>query len=126
MHRLAPDRYSFLLQSTATNSALGGYDVLFLTTGDALVLEQPGQLSGYGASNQSEFLLALDAWWQQERVDSAGDDWPFTGGWFLYLGYELASEVEPGLELMPDPIMPTAFAVRCPAAIIRDHHDSNC
>ncbi len=126
MHRLAPDRYSFLLQSTATNSTLGGYDVLFLTTGDALVLEQPGQLSGYGARNQSEFLVALDAWWQQERVDSAGDDWPFTGGWFLYLGYELASEVEPGLELMPDPIMPTAFAVRCSAAIIRDHHDGKC
>ncbi len=126
MHRLAPDRYSFLLQSTATSSTLGGYDVLFLTTGDALVLEQPGQLSGYGAKNQSEFLMALDAWWQQERVDSAGDDWPFTGGWFLYLGYELASEVEPGLELTPDPIMPTAFAVRCPAAIIRDHHDGKC
>ena len=126
MHRLAPDRYSFLLQSTATSSSLGGYDVLFLTTGDALVLEQPGQLSGHGAKNQSEFLLALDAWWQQERVESADDDWPFTGGWFLYLGYELASEVEPGLELKPDPILPTAFAVRCPAAIIRDHHDGKC
>ena len=105
---------------------MGGYDVLFLTTGDALVLEQPGRLSGHGVKNQSEFLLALDAWWQQERVDPAGDDWPFTGGWFLYLGYELASEVEPGLELKPDPILPTAFAVRCPAAIIRDHHDSKC
>ena len=126
MHKLAPDRYPFLLQSTSTTSTLGGYDVLFLTMGDALILEQSGQLSGHGADNHSEFLLALDAWWQQERVDTTGEDWPFTGGWFLYLGYELASEVEPGLDLQSDPIMPTAFAVRCPAAIIRDHQNDNC
>ena len=126
LHRLAPELYPFLLQSTATSSKLGGFDVLFLTRGDALVLEQPGVLSGHGANEQSEFLPALDAWWQQERVDSTGDDWPFKGGWFLYLGYELAAEVEPRLELQPDPIMPTAFAVRCPAAIIRNHQDRNC
>ena len=126
VHRLAPERYPFLLQSTATSSTLGGFDVLFVTNGDALILEQPGRLSGHGANDQSEFLPALDAWWQQEQVDSTGDDWPFTGGWFLYLGYELASEVEPRLELRPDPIMPTAFAVRCPAAIIRSHQDGNC
>ena len=126
LHRLAPEQYPFLLQSTATSSTLGGFDVLFVTNGDALVLEQPGRLSGHGANDQSEFLSALDAWWQQERVASTGDDWPFTGGWFLYLGYELAAEVEPRLELQPDPIMPTAFAVRCPAAIIRNHQDRKC
>ena len=126
LHRLAPERYPFLLQSTATSSTLGGFDVLFLTRGETLVLEQPGVLSGHAADNQSEFLPALDAWWQQERVESTDDDWPFTGGWFLYLGYELAAEVEPKLELQPDPIMPTAFAVRCPAAIIRNHQDRKC
>ncbi len=105
---------------------MGGFDVLFLTRGEALVLEQPGVLSGHAANNQSEFLPALDAWWRQERVNSTDDDWPFTGGWFLYLGYELAAEVEPKLELQPDPIMPTAFAVRCPAAIIRNHQDRKC
>jgi anthranilate synthase component 1 len=126
LHRLAPERYPFLLQSTATSSTLGGFDVLFLTRGEALILEQPGVLSGHAANNQSEFLPALDAWWQQERVDSTDDNWPFTGGWFLYLGYELAAEVEPKLELQPDPIMPTAFAVRCPAAIIRNHQDRKC
>ena len=25
---------------------------------------------------------------------------PFAGGWFLYLGYELAAEIEPTLALM--------------------------
>src|SRR5690606_2593102 len=46
---------------------------------------------------------------------------PFRGGWFLYLGYGLAAEVEPVLRLSPDPALPTAFAVRCPAAVIHDH-----
>ena len=41
---------------------------------------------------------ALDRWWsaerQRERIET-----PFAGGWFLYLGYELAAEVEPTLAL---------------------------
>lgn len=48
---------------------------------------------------------------------------PFLGGWFVYLGYELAAEIEPKLSLAPDPILPRAFAVRCPAALIRDHRE---
>jgi anthranilate synthase component 1 len=44
------------------------------------------------------FLAALDRWWsaerQRERIET-----PFAGGWFLYLGYELAAEVEPTLAL---------------------------
>ena len=45
---------------------------------------------------------------------------PFTGGWLLYLGYELASEIEPRLKLpqCPDPVV--ALAIRAPAAWIRD------
>ena len=45
---------------------------------------------------------------------------PFTGGWLIYLGYELASEIEPRLRLprAPDPV--TALAIRAPAAWIRD------
>ncbi len=46
---------------------------------------------------------------------------PFHGGWFLYLGYELAAEIEKGLHRYEDPLLPTAFAVRCRAAIIFDH-----
>ncbi len=42
------------------------------------------------------------------------------GGWLLYLGYELASEIEPRLRLprSPDPVV--ALAIRAPAAWIRD------
>ncbi|MBS0193092.1 MAG: aminodeoxychorismate synthase component I [Proteobacteria bacterium] len=47
---------------------------------------------------------------------------PFTGGWALYLGYELAAQIEPSLHL-PAPVasvLPTALALRCPAAVLRD------
>ncbi|VAW84872.1 Para-aminobenzoate synthase, aminase component, partial [hydrothermal vent metagenome] len=50
---------------------------------------------------------------------------PFYGGWFLYLGYELASQVEPNLKLPMAGFakqLPIAYATRIPAAIIRDHH----
>ena len=45
---------------------------------------------------------------------------PFIGGWLLYLGYEVASEIEPRLRLprSTDPV--AALAIRAPAAWIRD------
>ncbi len=121
LHRLAPERYPFLLQSTAAVTSLGGFDVLLISQGDALVLESPGHLTGHGADGQTSFLGALDDWWRSERVEQLDRKWPFLGGWFLYLGYELAAEIEPSLKLKSDPIMPTAFAVRCDAAIVREH-----
>ena len=47
---------------------------------------------------------------------------PFHGGWFVYLGYELAAEIEPCLALphSSDPIV--ALAERAPAAWIRDRN----
>jgi anthranilate synthase component 1 len=126
LHRLAPERYPFLLQSTAAETSLGGFDVLLISQGDALVLESPGHLTGHGADGQSGFLSALDNWWRSERIEQSSNAWPFSGGWFLYLGYELAAEIEPSLNLAADPIMPTAFAVRCQAAIVREHKSGKC
>ncbi len=125
LHRLNPARYPFLLQSTAVSADLGRYDILFAFPGDSLVLDEPGQLSGPQAGAHVEFLVALDEWWRSERTATNSAGLPFSGGWFLFLGYELAAEVEPALALQPDPILPTAFAVRCPAALIRDHSDGS-
>jgi anthranilate synthase component 1 len=44
---------------------------------------------------------------------------PFAGGWFLYLGYELAGQVEPSLRL-PRSTRPAALAWRMRGAIVRD------
>ena len=121
-----PDRYPYLLQSTAHDGGLGRFDILFAYPGESLVLEQLCELAGPHAENQTQFLSALDSWWAEERVVARESDLPFLGGWFLYLGYELAAEIEPSLQLHDDSQLPTAFAVRCPAAIIYDHTHQEC
>jgi len=126
LHRYAPERYPFLLQSTATTQSLGRYDILFAYPGEALLLEARGQLVGPYSEGQAEFLRALDAWWSAQRTAPVTMDVPFSGGWFLYLGYELAGEVEPALALHADTAMPIAMAVRCPAAVIFDHQRKHC
>jgi len=115
LHREHPSRYPFLLQSTAPGGSLGRYDILFAFPGETLV-----------AGDEPVFLDALDARWRQDRIAVQAGDLPFSGGWFLYLGYELAGEIEPGLDLAPDLALPAAFAVRCPTALIYDHDESVC
>ncbi len=121
LNQLFPDRYPYLLQSTANDGGLGRFDILFAFPGESLVLQRPRELSGPHAENQTQFLNALDSWWSEERVAARESDLPFLGGWFLYLGYELAAEIEPSLQLHDGSLLPTAFAVRCPIAIVYDH-----
>jgi len=115
LHRDHPARYPFLLQSTAPGGSLGRYDILFAYPGETLI-----------AGDEPGFLEALDERWRALRVAEQDVDLPFTGGWFLYLGYELAAEIEPGLALTQDPVLPAAFAVRCPTALIYDHEAAVC
>jgi anthranilate synthase component 1 len=126
LNQLFPDRYPYLLQSTAHDDGLGRFDILLAFPGESLVLEQICELHGPHAENRTKFLSALDAWWEEERVAVRESTLPFLGGWFLYLGYELAAEIEPSLQLHIDPQLPTAFAVRCPVAIIYDHVMRQC
>src|SRR3546814_9497300 len=66
------------------------------------------------------FLAALDAQWRAAGPLPAHRDVPFQGGWALYLGYELAAEIEPILRLPAAPERgPIAVALRCPAALLR-------
>jgi anthranilate synthase component 1 len=123
LHHLSPQRYPFLLQSTAARPPLGRYDILFASPGESLELAGDGELHGDRAYETRSFLAALDAWWREEKRSGPAPRLPFYGGWFLYLGYELAAEIEPVLELPVDRALPVAFAVRCAAAIIHDHVD---
>ncbi len=121
LHRLSPQRYPFFLQSTAVNAALGRYDVLFASPGEALVLDRVGALDDHGG-----FLAMLDDRWRRERRPVGAAPLPFSGGWFVYLGYELAGEIEPVLSLQKDPTLPAALAVRCRAAVVRDNTSGAC
>lgn len=119
LHRLQPARYPHLLQSTAQ----GKYDILFACPAESLVLDSAGRLYGSHASHDGDFLSSLDDWFALDPGASGGNELPFSGGWFIYLGYELAGQVEPGLCIhRTESVLPVAFATRFPAALIHDHN----
>lgn len=75
----------------------------------------------------ADFLLALDDAWKQHRIAREEPRWPFRGGWALFLGYELAAQVETILQLPDAPgAFPVALALRCPAAVLRDPATGEC
>ncbi len=121
LHRLNPLRYPHLLQSAAH----GRYDILFAFPGPSLVLDNDGNLTAPPVTNaqKTDFLAAFDNWWQQERLATpCTSQLPFTGGWFVYLGYELAGQIEPCLQLPPSTgPLPVAMATRFMNAVIYDH-----
>jgi len=127
LHRLSPSRYPCLLQSVAHGTTRSRFDVLLALPREGFRLDADGRvrdLSGVGLG--PDFLAVLDAAWRAGRIDTPldheTDGLPFHGGWALYLSYELAAQVEPRLKLPAAPgDMPVAFALRCPAALIRDH-----
>ena len=138
LHERFPERYPVLLESMGGAEVLGRYDVLFALPGARLTQQPDGSLAGDAphAGSGTRFLDALDAWFSfvsrsgegsGERSGSlsrsAGEGWGegslFRGGWVLYLGYELAGEIEPSLRL-PRPVLPRAVAWRMQGAIVRD------
>lgn len=126
LHRAFPDRYPFLLESVAHGTPQARYDLLFAFPGEALILDAAGLRRGASKPVPGDFLTALDEWWRRERRPVSTHHLPFSGGWFLFLGYELAGQVEPRLRLPAAAGLPTALAVRVPAAVIRDHREGLC
>jgi anthranilate synthase component 1 len=121
LHQSDPPRYPHLLQSTAH----GRFDILFAFPGDSLVLDGDGHVTGPAGADLSgsDFLDAFDDWWQQQgTVTPMKTALPFSGGWFVYLGYELAGQIEPCLQLpTSNAALPVAIATRFRTAVIRDN-----
>ena len=124
LHQSNPERYPFLLESVASSDS-SHFDILFAFPQETLTLSNKEELSGYTKAEGNNFLKNLSHWWQSQRNDSIEcETLPFNGGWFLYLGYELAKQVEPHLKLK-SPTTPIAYATRIPAAILYDHQADN-
>lgn len=127
-----PGKYPFALTSTAqsSDSNNGRYDIFFAYPQQSLQLDQHFRLqnkSGLELDQDTGFLDAFDQWWSllSIKANEQSEQIPFTGGWFIYLSYELAAEIEPCLTLpAAENNMPVALAVRCPAAIIVDHQEN--
>ncbi len=120
-----PQRFPYLLENVAHGNR-GGMSLLLFATGEVLVSESQGPPQGPGEGNT--FLDRFESWYQQEKRERSGNSFPddaalpFPGGWFVYLGYELAAEVEPTLSLPANTSgLPDAIAHRCPGAVIVFH-----
>jgi anthranilate synthase component 1 len=124
LHAANPARYPHLLESAVQGTPRARYDILFAFPGATLALTRHG-LTRDGSSEAGEFLTRLENDWRREALPAGEpreDGLPFTGGWFVFLGYELVAEIEPTLGLTEfDDSLPVAFAMRIPAAVIRDH-----
>ena len=132
LQQLVPGRYPLLLESVASGTAQGRWDMLLVADGERLSLGRDGvtrrvhdtgtdAMATDGTPIGNGFLRALDAEWRRLRQPAQPSPWPFQGGWALLLAYELAAEIEPVLDLPPAPCgLPVAVACRCPAAVLRD------
>ena len=117
-----PDAYPGLLESgTSAWGAAGAnrFDILPIAVGESLELGADGRLSGPHAG-AGGFLDALERWFRALRTPADASPLPFTGGWLLFLGYELAAEIEPSLALPRSPDSISGVAIRTPAGWIRD------
>ncbi len=111
-----PDDFPFLLESAAVSDH-GRHSMLLLSGSRNLV-------AGIDGSPSAEFFKELGQWYEQERISQKESDpgIPFRGGWFVYLGYEMAGAIEPVLNLPPQTSgLPDALACRCPGAVIVFH-----
>jgi len=120
-----PTKFPYLLESAARGE-LGACSLLLFASDTVLVAEANGDLRGGG--NEPSFFGRLSAWFRQEAESGyamdagAGTRLPFGGGWFIYLGYEMAAQIEPRLRLPPNTTgLPNAIAHRCPGAVIVVH-----
>jgi anthranilate synthase component I len=96
------------------------FDILPIASGEVLRLGSDGGLSGPHAAGAPGFLTALERWWEALRTPPSGSRVPFSGGWLVYLAYEVAAEIEPRLVLPRSEDPTVALAIRAPAAWIRD------
>lgn len=125
-----PQLFPCLLAGADGDCFTDRYEFLFCASGEYLELnEVDSQLLGNsGHEVGKQFLPALDRWFQQEAdldalpKESHVPEWPFLGGWVIYLGYELAAEIEPRLhnKTFKQGDMPAALAIRSDAAVVRD------
>jgi anthranilate synthase component 1 len=143
LKRAAPEEFPLLLESAAQGGK-ARWDLLLAGGESGLYLGADGvtrRESGHAVAGR--FLEVLDHAQSELRdrlarisacregaddvLDAGAADLPYRGGWALYLGYELAAQVEPSLRL---PAfrggLPVAAALFCPAAVLRDRASGRC
>ncbi len=110
--QLNAKRYPFLLESVNHNNN-NRYSILFAHPQQELILNELSEF---------DFLTELSANIATSTPSKKNQHLPFTGGWFVYLAYELIAQIEPTLaKHISTSSLPIAIAVKIPSAVIVDH-----
>ncbi len=122
LHSSNKKRYPFLLQSTSNQNKNSRFDILFAFPQNALVLKNNFKLYLDGKQcDNNNFLDQLDQVFLNNETTKNNFDLPFSGGWFLYLSYELLGQIEDKVKThILSNGQDIAVAVRIPSAIIYD------
>ncbi len=142
-----PKKYPFLLSSSSkksssslnqseteynqlTDAQSSGFDILFVEPEEWLKLDHQLKLSSTSSIDIQPDDLFLDAFDKlftiEKQSQPQATDLPFTGGWFVFLAYELAQQIEPCLKQSIDrQLLPVAYAARVKKALIYDHNKSS-
>ena len=99
-------RFPYLMQSSGDS----GWDIL---------MALPQQTRIYREGEGASFLDDVRALPLPQAVDNP-HRLPFSGGWFVYLGYDLLSEFEPSVPQAISDSFPLAVLSRIPAALLHD------
>ena len=114
------DRYPVFFDSAA-EGPLARYSVLAAEPRAALFRDAVGKLHGQGITpGAGGFFDHLEAWFRNERAITSQKPLPFLGGWFVYLGYEVAAEIESHLHLPTAETPYSAFALRVENIIVHE------
>ena len=102
------DQYPFLIESVNSNDD-NHYSILFAFPQEKIISK---------FNDETKFLDIFPTHIAKDKITNL----PFTGGWFVFLGYELIKQIEPVLaSQLKDPIIPLAIATRIPTCVIFDH-----
>lgn len=118
---LLPARYPVLFDSAA-DGPLARFSLLTAAPRAALWRDADGHLGASGLTiTHGGFLDELEAWTRRDhRERDAVRDLPFVDGWIVYLGYEVAAEIERHLRLPRAAAPLSAFALRVDTLAIHD------
>ncbi len=139
LYQYSPERYPFFLTSTTqptptdrnTHHSDANFDILFIEPQHRIILDNSGCLSTSEDHSPSTATASFLDCFKQHYLDTVSN-WknpaeadiplPFRGGWFIFLSYEIAGEIEPILKLpRSEQALPVAYAARVEQALIFDH-----
>lgn len=109
LHKYKPDCFPYLLASNTSGEVNTRYSLLMAYPDEPHVQR----------SQKEDILVKIDT---QLNDNADQSELPFIGGWFVYLGFEYGSLIEPSVPFqLSSQELPLAFISRIPAAIIVDH-----